>query len=72
MQGTKVYVGVDVGKLYLEVAWGKESRRFGNDGQGHQQLVHWLGGMAGPWQVICEGSGGYERARWCATWRQVE
>ena len=51
--------------------WGKEWRPFSNDGQGHEQLVNWLGQMAEPWQVICEGSGGYE-VRWCATWRQVE
>jgi transposase len=54
-----------------ELMWGSFTWRwlgprsrvgFGNDRQGHQQLVNWLGGMAGPWQVICEGSGGYERA----------
>jgi transposase len=61
MQGAKVYLGVDVGKVYLDVARGEEGRRFSNDGRGHQELVTWLGHRSEAVQVICEASGGYER-----------
>jgi transposase len=61
MEGAKVYVGVDVGKEYLDGTWGKQCGRFANNPKGHQQLVHWLEEKLGQIQVICEASGGYER-----------
>jgi transposase len=61
MNEAKVYVGVDVAKDYLDAAWEGERRRFGNDAKGSNQLMSWLGKVEGPFQVICEASGGYER-----------
>lgn len=60
MQGAKVYVGVDVGKSYLDVAWAKESHHFSNNERGHEQFVRWLGQRGEALQVIVEASGGYE------------
>lgn len=61
MKEQKVYVGVDVAKAHLDVAWGGESRRVANDVLGRRALVQRLGQIAGSVQVICEASGGYER-----------
>jgi transposase len=57
-----VYCGVDIAKLFLDVAIGDEKRRLANDPTGHGQLIKWLKEVEGPVQVICEPSGGYERA----------
>jgi transposase len=57
-----VYCGVDIAKLFLDVAIGDEKRRLTNDATGHRQLIKWLKQVEGPVQVICEPSGGYERA----------
>jgi transposase len=57
-----VYCGVDIAKLFLDVAIGNEKRRLANDPTGHRQLIKWLKEVEGPVQVICEPSGGYERA----------
>jgi transposase len=62
MNEAKVYVGVDVAKGYLDVAWEGVRRRVSNDGVGRKELMEWLGKMNGPVQVVCEASGGYERA----------
>jgi transposase len=56
-----VYVGVDIAKAYLDVAWEQESWRAANDATGRNGLVKRLHQIAGPVQVICEASGGYER-----------
>jgi transposase len=61
MEGAKVYIGVDIGKDYLEVAAEGSCRRFGNDARGHKELVSWLKKLPSSVQVICEASGGYER-----------
>jgi transposase len=61
MKQASVYVGLDIAKAYLDVAWEKQSRRVPNDLRGRRQLVHWLQQIAGSVQVICEASGGYER-----------
>ena len=61
MKPEQVYVGVDVAKAYLDVAWEKESRRVSNDEAGRKQLLQWLNRVDGQVQVICEASGGYER-----------
>jgi transposase len=61
MKEQKVYVGVDVAKAFLDVTWGKESRRVANDVAGRSALVKRLSQIAGSVQVICEASGGYER-----------
>ena len=61
MKEQAVYVGVDVAKASLEVAWAGQSRRVPNDVLGRNALVKHFGQIAGEVQVICEASGGYER-----------
>jgi transposase len=41
---------------------GNEKRRFSNDAVGHRELIQWVKQLSAPVQVICESSGGYERA----------
>jgi len=41
---------------------GNEKRRFSNDTIGHRELIKWVKQLKAPVQVICESSGGYERA----------
>lgn len=62
MKEQKVYVGVDVAKVSLDVAWAEESWRVTNDAAGRSALVARLDKITGSVQVICEASGGYERA----------
>ena len=62
MKEEVVYLGVDIAKSYLDIAIGNEKRRFANDAVGHGQLIKWIKQMEGSVQVICEPSGGYERA----------
>ena len=57
-----VYLGVDVAKRYLDAAIGNEKRRLANDSVGHRQLIKWIKQNPAPVQMICEPSGGYERA----------
>lgn len=62
MKEQEVYVGVDVAKAFLDVAWGEEFERVPNDDRGRSALLKRLSQIAGSVQVICEASGGYERA----------
>src|SRR5260370_21358080 len=62
MKEELVYLGVDIAKAYLDTAIGNEKRRFSNDAPGHRQLINWIKQMPANVQVICEPSGGYERA----------
>jgi transposase len=63
MKKEKVYVGIDVAKAHLDVAWEQTSWRVSNDAAGHRELVKRLEKTsAASIQVICEASGGYERA----------
>src|SRR5262249_57292808 len=57
-----VYMGVDIAKSYLDAAIGNEKRRFANERVGHLELIKWVKQLKIPVQVICESSGGYERA----------
>jgi transposase len=57
-----VYLGVDIAKSYLDAAVGNEKRRFSNDAIGHRELIKWVKQLKEAVQVICESSGGYERA----------
>jgi len=57
-----VYLGIDIAKSYLDAAIGTEKCRFTNDAPGHRQLINWIKQMPAKVQVICEPSGGYERA----------
>ncbi len=61
MKEQKVYVGIDVAKAYLDVAWGQESWRVTNDVLGRSALVQRLAKIEASLHVICEASGGYER-----------
>ena len=56
------YCGVDIAKSYLDAAIGNGKRRFANDAVGHRELIKWVKQIKGSVQVICEPSGGYERA----------
>jgi transposase len=62
MKQSVVYIGVDVAKANLDVAWAAASRRFPNERNGHAALVLWIKQSAAPVQLICEASGGYEQA----------
>ena len=62
MKEELVYLGVDIAKAYLDAAMGNEKRRFSNDALGHRELIKWVKQLRAPVQVICESSGGYERA----------
>jgi transposase len=62
MKKEKVYVGIDVAKAHLDVAWGDTLWRVTNDAGGHRKLSERLVAMNGSIHVICEASGGYERA----------
>jgi transposase len=57
-----VYLGIDIAKSYLDAAIGKEKRRLPNDAKGHVHLINRIRQIDGTVQVICEPSGGYERA----------
>jgi transposase len=61
MKQSVVYIGVDVAKAHLDVAWQKQSRRFGNDKSGRAALVAWIKQSPTAVQLLCEASGGYER-----------
>ena len=62
MKEQLVYIGVDIAKSHLDAAMGNEKRRFSNDTIGHRELIKWVKQVKAPVQVICESSGGYERA----------
>jgi transposase len=62
MKQSVVYIGIDVAKAHLDVAWAGAFRRFPNERSGRAALVSWLKQSAAPVQVICEASGGYEQA----------
>ena len=58
----KIYVGIDVGKAYLDVfvSGANKHRQFQNQNLGHQKLVNWLTSF--DLEKIClESTGGYER-----------
>ena len=62
MSKETVYVGVDVAKASLDVAWAHKREQVPNDTAGRKQLVRWVKQIDGAVQVICEASGGYERS----------
>jgi transposase len=61
MKQAVVYIGVDVAKAHLDVAWAREGRRFPNDKSGHRALVAWIKSKCSTVQLLCEASGGYEQ-----------
>jgi len=60
-----VYVGMDVAKATLDLQARTQpraqSRQFANTSAGQRALVRWLQTL-GPTRVVCEPTGGYERA----------
>lgn len=62
MSAEKVYVGVDVAKATLAGLCLKQQFTQSNDGAGHQALIKRLVSLDRPVQVVCEATGGYERA----------
>ncbi len=59
MNKAVVYVGIDVSKAYLDVAWAERSGRFANNKSGLSALMKWI--KQSPVHLLCEASGGYER-----------
>lgn len=65
-----VYAGIDISKDALDVALaGRPVQRFTTQAIGIAQLVKHLKTIAGPVQVICEPSGGYEQPLLTALWK---
>ena len=56
-----VYVGMDVAKATLQVHLNGHQFEFKNNSTGHAQLSEKLAGLTRP-HVVCEATGGYERA----------
>jgi transposase len=64
-----VYAGVDISKDRLDVSLpGQGPSQYANSASGIGQLIEVLAGQAQPVRVICEPSGGYERALLEALW----
>lgn len=62
MKEAVVYLGVDVAKAHLDVDWNANRRHLPNNQQGIKTLLAWMSQSSIPLHVICEASGGYERA----------
>jgi transposase len=62
MKQSVVYIGIDVAKAHLDVAWAGTVRRLPNERSGHAVLTRWIKQSTTPVQLICEASGGYEQA----------
>jgi transposase len=62
MKQSVVYIGIDVAKAHLDVAWAETVRRLPNQRSGHAALIQWIKQSTTPVQLICEASGGYEQA----------
>ena len=61
MKQSVVYIGIDVAKAHLDVAWAETVRRLLNQQSGHAALIRWIKQSSTPVQLICEASGGYEQ-----------
>ena len=57
----RLYAGLDIAKASLELHQAGQSHALSNDPKGHAQLRKLLRAQSGV-QVICEATGGYERA----------
>jgi transposase len=62
MKEAVVYVGVDVAKSHLDIDWLGQARVVPNDPEGIKNLSGWMRACESQAHVICEASGGYERA----------
>ena len=61
MNKAVVYIGVDVAKASLHVAWAERSRRSANNKSGSGALTKWVKQNPLAVHSICEASRGYER-----------
>ena len=61
MNKAVVYIGIDVAKASLDVAWAERSRRFANNKSGLSAFTKWVKQSPLAVHLICEASGGYER-----------
>ena len=61
-----IYIGADVAKLSAVFQLPGQSWSLANTPEGHAALVTRLQKLAGPAHVVCEATGGYERALVCA------
>jgi len=62
MKEEVVYCGIDVAKEQLDVALGQERWRVPNTKEGIARLLKRFSGQRLKLHVICEASGGYEKA----------
>jgi len=62
LQNSVIYAGLDVHKATLQLQLAGGAHELPNDAAGHRRLVRLLAGIGQPVQVVCEASGGYERA----------
>jgi hypothetical protein len=70
---TPAYAGVDISKDRLDVSLaGQGPSHYANNASGIGQLIKVLESLPEPVRVICEPSGGYERALLEGLWRRVE
>ena len=58
MNNAVVYIGVDVAKASLDVAWAEHSRRFANNKSGLGALTKWVKQSRLAVHLICEASRG--------------
>jgi transposase len=58
----KVYVGIDVAKATLEVSFLNQIRQYPNTAEGHAELLRQTAELPAGGHVVCESTGGYERA----------
>lgn len=62
MSTSSRYLGVDVSKDTLVVAFEQQRRQFANTDAGHTKFIAWLQKFAGPMHVACESTGSYHYA----------
>jgi transposase len=62
----RVYIGVDVAKLSLAIQLPDQAWSLANTASDHAKLIARLRTLATPAHVVCEATGGYERALVCA------
>jgi transposase len=61
-----IYIGVDVAKVSLALQLPDQAWSLDNTAEGYAALLTRLRTLAGPAHVVCEATGGYERALVCA------
>ena len=62
MSSQPVYCGLDVSKLTLDVFCLGHRLHQSNNASGWDKILSWLGGISPNASIVCEATGGYERA----------